>query len=248
MPPSWSAHAITWVMKPDVAWSGPSPVWRTHGSQQAVRRFRAKRVGEPVATGRERGSRELEEPTTPEPSVRPATEAEPTRRPQLGAEHAEGQVRVGHERVEHRPPRGAVPGRMPLELRYVVLERRGEERARSVGEGRGGREVGVEVHDSTRVELVLQLRVGGRAGPERMPRGEELVREPWRGQVARRPDAPAELLGALEHAHAPARLREERRPREGVDPGADEHRVEGRHRRATLSGRLSLDMSDARVT
>ena len=33
MPPSWSAHATTWVMKPDVAWSGPSPVCSVQGAR-----------------------------------------------------------------------------------------------------------------------------------------------------------------------------------------------------------------------
>src|SRR3989442_1086971 len=34
IPPSCTATAITCVMKPDVAWSGPSPVWSTHGASR----------------------------------------------------------------------------------------------------------------------------------------------------------------------------------------------------------------------
>ena len=34
IPPSWSAQAITCVMKPDTAWSGPSPVCNTHGASR----------------------------------------------------------------------------------------------------------------------------------------------------------------------------------------------------------------------
>src|SRR3954451_4110061 len=44
IPPSCTATAITCVMKPDVAWSGPSPVWSTHGASTPCARSEAKVV------------------------------------------------------------------------------------------------------------------------------------------------------------------------------------------------------------
>src|SRR5206468_12471132 len=94
----------------------------------------------------------------------------------------------------------------------------------------------------------LQLGVRGRSGPQRMPRGEDLVREPAGGQVPGSPDAPAEIVVSLEDADAPAGLREESRTREGVDSGADEHRVEARHGARRYQRRWPLDMSRPRMT
>ena len=118
---------------------------------------------------------------------------------------------------------------MALELGDVGFERGGQEDARSVGVGRRGRRLGVQVLEPTAIEIRLQLLVGGRADPEWMPRGEHLVGEAWSREIGRRPDAPSEIVVSLEQADTPAGLREERGAGEGVDSGADEHRVEGRH-------------------
>jgi hypothetical protein len=68
-----------------------------------------------------------------------------------------------------------------------------------------------------------------------MPRGEDLVREAGRDQPVDGPDRSAEPLVALEHAHLPAALGEQRGTREGVDPAAYEHRVEASHARDSTS-------------
>ena len=92
------------------------------------------------------------------------------------------------------------------------------------------------------VELVLELGVGGGAGEERMPRREHLVGEAGQGQIGRGADAAAGDVVPLEHADAPAFPRQQRGSDQRVDPRADEHRIEGRHR-AMLQNRFRLDMS-----
>ena len=72
--------------------------------------------------------------------------------------------------------------------------------------------------------------------------------KPGSGEVGRRLDAAAELVVPLEDADAPAGLREQRRTRERVDPGADEDRIESRHRARLYQRGTSLDMSRRRVT
>jgi hypothetical protein len=131
----------------------------------------------------------------------------------------------------------AVPGRVALELRDVVLERRRQERARSIGEGRAGRELRVQVLEPASVEVLLQLGVRGRARPQGMPGGQHLVREARRSEAVGRLDAASEPVLALEHADVPAVPGEERGARERVDAGADEDHVESRHG-ATLSPTL----------
>ena len=55
------------------------------------------------------------------------------------------------------------------------------------------------------------------------------MREPRRGEVAGRADRATEHVVALQHADAPARTREQRRARQGVDAGTHEDRVKARH-------------------
>ena len=126
-------------------------------------------------------------------------------------------------------PAGSVPGSVTLELRDVVLERGRQEGARAVGEGRARGKLGVQVLEPAPIEVVLQLGVRGRARPERVPRRQELVREPRSGEPFAGLDAAAELVLSLEDADVPAVPGEERGAREGVDTGADEDRVETRH-------------------
>ena len=121
------------------------------------------------------------------------------------------------------------PRRVPVELRHVVLQRGGQERARAVREERRGGEVGVEVLQPAGVEVVLQLGVGGRAGEQRVPAREDLVPEAGLGELGRA-DGAAEPGVALQDADAPARLREQRAAGERVDPAAHEDRIERLHR------------------
>ena len=114
-----------------------------------------------------------------------AAEAEARRRPELRPEHAEREVGVGHELVEHRLPGRTVPLCVPGELGDVLLERRREEDARPVREGRSRGELGVQVLEPAGGEVGLELRVCGRPGEERMPRGEDLVREARNRQLFR---------------------------------------------------------------
>ena len=222
IPPSWSAQAITCVMKPDTAWSGPRPVWSTHGASRPCACSSVERVGEPVAGGEQRVPGELDEAAPAELPVGLAAEREALTRPELGAEHAERDVRARHELVELPLPRlaelGDVGGAVGREVRARAVRERGR-----------GRQVGVQVLEPEAVEVRLQLGIGGRADPERVPGGEDLVREPGRGQAVDRLDRAAEPVVSLEHADAPAVLREERGARERVDAAADEDRVESGH-------------------
>ena len=122
IPPSCTAHAITCVMNPDTALSGPSPVWSTHGASRPWASRRAERRGRPVAAGRERVARELEEAVAAEAAEHPLPEPEPARRPELGAEDAEREVGVRHELLELALPRRAVTLREAVELGDVRLD------------------------------------------------------------------------------------------------------------------------------
>ena len=89
MPPSCSAHAITCVMNPDMAWSGPSPVCSTHGASSPCACSREKVDVSQSRAREERVARELDEAAPPELRVGAAAEREPLHRPELGAEDAE---------------------------------------------------------------------------------------------------------------------------------------------------------------
>ena len=231
MPPSCTATAITWVMKPDVAASGPRPVCRTHGSEQAVHALRPERPLEPVAAGEEEVAGERGEPVTPDPPQRLEAEREPCASPQLGAEHAEREVGVREELGEHVAPRLAVAAPVPLELLGVAVGAAEQERCLAVGEGRGGRVLGVQVLEPARGEVVAELRMRRTAHPEGVPRTEDVVVEAGLGDLGR-VDRAAEPVVALEHAHAPARAGEKGAARERVDAAADEDGVEVSHRPA----------------
>jgi hypothetical protein len=83
-----------------------------------------------------------------------------------------------------------------LELLDVRLVGGGEERARPVREERAGRELRVQVLETARVQVVGQLGVGGRADEERVPGGEDLVREARLGQLGGL-DRAAEIIVAM---------------------------------------------------
>ena len=220
-------------MKPDIAWSGPRPVCSTHGASRPRVRSSSNVSVEPVARREQRVAGELDEAAAAEAASRPCGRARarhPTRA--RCREHAERDVRAGHELVELPLPRVAELG----DVRGAVGR---EERARAVRERRAGRQVGVQVLEAERVEVGLQLGIGRRADPERVPGGEDLVREPGRRQAVDGLDRAAEPVVSLEHADAPAVLREQRGAGERVD-----RRCRRRPRRTPPCGRLySLDMS-----
>ena len=224
-------------MKPDIAWSGPRPVCSTHGARSPCARSSSNVSVSQSRAVSERAAAELEQPAAAEPRIGASAEPEARRRPELGAEHAEGDVGIRHELVELPLPRLAQLGG----VRGAVGR---EEHARAVREHRASRQVGVQVLDAEPVEVGLQLRVGRRAGPERVPRAEDLVREARRGEAVDRLDRAAEPVVPLEHAAAPAGLGEQCRSSERVDPAADEDRVEAGHA-STLTW-VDMSASDVR--
>ncbi len=190
--------------------------------EQAVHALVREGLVEPVPRGQQRVPGELDQPAPPELLVRLAAEREALRRPELGAESAERDVSRRHELVELPLPRVAELGRVHGTVG-------GEVGARPVRERGRGRQVRVQVLEPEAVEVRLQLGVGGRADPERVPGGEDLVPEAGGGEPVDRLDRAAEPVVPLEHADAPAVLCEQCRTRERVDAAADEDGVESGH-------------------
>ena len=91
--------------------------------KQAVRPLGGEGLGEPVAAGDEHVAGELDRALPPEPPQALQPEAEPVPRPQLRAEHAEGEVGGREERLDarratprparRRSPRSSAAGRPP---------------------------------------------------------------------------------------------------------------------------------------
>ena len=225
MPPSCTATAITCVMKPEVAASGPRPVCSTHGASSPCARSDANVCSSQSRLVCSSSPANAAKPLAPEAPQRLRAEPEPGRRPELGAEHAEREVGVREEALEHAGPLGA-------ELVRVRLGGAQEERRFAVGVRGRGRQLGVEVLETARRELVAELRVRRAADPERVPRAEDVVQEPGLRQL-RGLDRAAEPVVPLEHAHAPAPAREQRAARERVDAAADDDRVVVSHPRAS---------------
>ena len=190
--------------------------------QQAAGALVLERLGQPVARGEQRVACELDQPAAAVVRVGLAAERKPGAGPELGPEHAERDLRARHELVELPLPRVAQLG----DVRCSVGR---EECARAVRERGGRRQVGVQVLEAECVEIRLQLGIGRRADPQRMPGGEDLVREAGCREVFDGLDRAAEPVVALEHADAPALFREQRTSRERVDAATDEDRVEPRH-------------------
>ena len=203
MPPSCDRDAITWVMKPDAAASGPSPVWSTHGASRPCARSDANVVRQPVAARRQHVAAERREPAAAEPPVR--LHAEP-RRPHRTTARCRGRrrraPRCGRNATRHRHRPRLGPSSAAFASRRV-----GEERALAVRERRRRRVLGVQVLEPARGELVAELRVRRPADPERMPGAEDVVQEAGLGQL-RGLDRAAELV-----ARARARRRASRRAR-----------------------------------
>ena len=88
------------------------------------------------------------------------------------------------------------------------------------------------------MQVVLELRVGGRADEQRVPPGEHLVNEPGLGDLGGL-DRTADVVVALEHEHALSGLGQQRGAGERVDAAADEDDVVGSGHRPTSSRRKS---------
>ena len=209
IPPSWSAQAITCVMKPDTAWSGPSPVCSTHGASRPRVRSVVERLGQPVTrrqqacarrTRRGRGGRSASRPCGRARDPAPDQSSVPSTPNAMSTPR--------HELVELLLPRVAELG----DVRGAVGR---EERARAVREG-ARRSAGQcsEYSRPSAVEIRLQLGIGRRADPQRVPGGEDLVREPGRREAVDGLDRAAQPVVSLEHADAPTALsRARHRPR-----------------------------------
>ena len=181
MPPSWTATAITCAMNPDDAVSGPRPVWSTHGASRPWIRSEAN-VSQ--SQSRPETSRLPPNSATPcRPSRRIALppSAMPVRRPELGAEQPEREVGVRHEPGEQLAPRGAVAGRVAVELRGVRVGAAEQERRLAVGERGRRRQLGVQVLEAARGELVAEQR----RAPRRRPRADASPRARRGGSRAR---------------------------------------------------------------
>ena len=208
-------------MNPDDAASGPSPVWSTQGAKRPWTRsssnVSAVQSRQLVKVFPANSTR----PRRPKRLQRLPAQLRAVPRPELRAEQAERDVGVRQELGDRALP--ARPERLD-----VLLVRGGQEDAPPVREEGRGRELGVQVLQAARVEIVLQLGVGGRAHEQRMPGGVDLVEEPGLGDLLGA-NRPAEPRVPLEHTDLPALLRQQRRRDERVDPAADRDRVVAPH-------------------
>src|SRR5215468_7468757 len=98
IPLSCTATAITWVMKPDVAWSGPSPVWSTQGASTPCARAEAN-----VVSSQSR----LDCRTSPRKATAPAR---PSRRTALAAS---AMPAADHSSVPRTPNARSALGKKP---------------------------------------------------------------------------------------------------------------------------------------
>ena len=182
------------------------------GREQAVRPRRRERLREPVARRDEHVAGELDEPAPPEPPVGLEPEPGACPRPELGRQDAEGEVGVRHEALHDRlhasPSPGARRSSSSTFRSCDVVRKRGL----AVRAEPARRQLGVQVLEPEPVQLVGELRVRGRADEQRVPGRDHLVDEAGLGDL-RRPDRPAEAVGALEHEHALPAARQQRRSR-----------------------------------
>ena len=156
----------------------------------------------------------------------PRGEQRVARRPQRAEEIGEQLVRAGGERFEELRPRTAVPvqaGRGGRDggccpTAPGTLEHGGRRIVERVRD-RGG-----WLHELQPVPRQRQLAQERRAGHERVDRRADVVNEARLGQL-RRPRAAARRVGALQHQHRQAGLRQDDRRRQPVGAGADDDGV-----------------------
>ncbi len=204
---------------------GPEPGVQHPGREHAVRPLRGERLLQPVARRDEQLPGELPRAVATEPPHRLPAERGAVTRPEVGAEHAEGEVGVREEPREHPLP-------LRPELGDVCLGAAEQEPALPVRERGRRRHVRVHVLEPVAGELTLEPGMHRPAHPEGMPRAEDVVPEAGPGQLGGL-DRAAEPVVPLEHAHVPAASREQRRTGEAVDARADDDGVVLSHRRST---------------
>ena len=203
---------------------GPEARVEHPGCEQAVRARRRERLGQPVASRHEQAGGELGRAAASESPVGPQSEPGAVSRPQFGAEHAEREVGVREEVLEHRPPRSSVAALVPVELGGIRVGRPQEERGLPVRKQRRGRMIRVDVLEAVTREVVAEPGVRGAAHPERMPGAEDIMVKARLCDLGRL-DRTAEPVAALEHADAAARFGEQCRAGETVHAAADDDDV-----------------------
>ena len=210
---------------------GPESCVEDPRREEPVRTLRAKCRRQPVPAAQDDLGAELGETSASETAVRLGAEAQSGARPQLGAEHAEDELRLRTDGRDRLSPGLAVACGMTLELRGICVGVRGEERARAVREQRAGRVLGVQVLEPALGKGGTELCMCRAADPERMPRAEHVVMEARLGELGC-PHSAAQLSFAFEDGHAPAATCQERRAGKRVDAAADEDSVVVSHARA----------------
>ncbi len=198
-------------------------------SEEPVRALRREHRLQPVPGADEQVSRERGCTDAPQPAHRLHGEPEAGASPQLGAEHAERQVGVREEPVEHLPPRLPVARVVPVELRRICIRSAQQERRLPVRVRRRRGELGVEVLEPARRQFRAEQRVGCPTDPQRVPGTEDVVLKAGLRQLGR-PHRPTEPVVPLEHADTPTGPCQQRPARERVDPTADDDRVVLGHR------------------
>ena len=196
---------------------GPEARVQHPGRQHAVRALRGEGRPQPVAARCEHGAGELDQATGAEPPKGSVGELQPVPRPQLRPEHAEGQVSVGPERLDHSAP-------LRPELGLVRLGGAQQKRSFALREECRRRQLGVQVLEVPLGQLRTELRVRSAPHPERMPRAEDIVQVARLGQL-RGANRAAQRLLTLEHEHAPAGPGEQSSAGKGVDSAPDQDRV-----------------------
>ena len=210
IPPSWTATAITCAMKPDAACVGPEarvqhPRARAGRAPAPRRTFARASRGSTASTSPANAAA----PSRPSRRIAFAASASPAADQSSVPSTPNARSAFGKKRVEHaRATRAA-------ELRRVRLGGAQQERRLAVREQRARRQLGVQVLEPARGQVVAEQRVRGAADPERVPGAEDVVPEARLGEL-RRPDRAAEPVVPLEHADAPAGAREQRAAGERV--------------------------------
>ena len=176
--------------------------------EHAVRPLGRERLHEPVAARLEQLAGERRGPGAAEPAVCLEREREAGHAPELRAEQAEGEVGVREEPLQHIRP-------LRSELARILPGVAEQECRRAVRKSARRRQIGVEVLEASRGEVVRQLRMRCAAHPQRMPRAEHVVEVAGHCELLR-PDAAPEPVVALEHADAPAGVGEQGAARERV--------------------------------
>ncbi len=183
---------------------------------ERVGKFRsaAARNREPVPARLQHFARERGEACAAETAQRLRGERKPGRRPQLRAEQSEREVGVREEALQHARPLGS-------QLLRVPSRRSQEERGCAIGKRGRGRQIGVQILEPARREIVAELRVRRASNPERVPRAEDVVQIAGLGELGCVNRA-AEPVVSLEHADAPTGAREQCAAGKRVDAAADD--------------------------